>query len=745
MSELGERNVSCNKVLDLMAKGFRSKAIRKMYEVMDEYGDFGLRERLDSARDDYNRMVEYWGNGVQDPGFDNVSERNRKVIADLVSEYTTRAMNTEDSCYLLTLDKIANKKNHSWDWNDVKHKLESLMSDEAVAGLDFDGSGKERLYRLVDKHYEYQKRLFNHTVCLGLLNHDDTELIKQLLASPTVDASDLQMLVTALSLSGCRAFDIRKFEIMAYACRYGVDMKVRQRAIVGLMLTMGYNMFKHYPEQKTILADLLADEEICSQLVELQMQLIYCVKAIDDSGIMTNEIMPNMMKSSKFKITKNGIEEIEEDPMDDILGENSAEKSAEETEQLVDRVNAMRDAGSDLFFLGFSQMKRGPFFNEMANWFIAFNPMHKSVRSLTDGSDGMDLIQMMSNSTPLCDSDKYSFVFVLGEMVRHMPKSMIDQFKATGRFSHNNQPEDKTPTLYRRNYLQSLYRFFKLFKWRNGLLSPFEHYEDGISDGTGYRPTYLFSIEQLFVETDWYNREQPRLSLFMAKNMCEQLRDDLIGSKLKTVDSYEGKMAGAKLMLKLKMPHNAISMLYAALRHKPDSLIAKKLLGRELVDINPAEAARLLLDVVNADESNPQNLYTIALAFFHGQLYEKAMTTLFELEYKYPDNLRVKCLLGVILFLRNDIDRAYPMLQKGIDGYDDTLLCPFALILSCWIKTHSAKEILRLTKEKRISLLGIYVFENSMYREGFFKVIADNGISKEDLDMLGDLSEKLRE
>ena len=86
MTELGKRCVFCNKVLDYLAHGQRSKAIRVMYEVMDKFGDFGLRERLDDARDNYNRMVEYWNNGVKDPDFDDVSERNKRIIADIVSE-----------------------------------------------------------------------------------------------------------------------------------------------------------------------------------------------------------------------------------------------------------------------------------------------------------------------------------------------------------------------------------------------------------------------------------------------------------------------------------------------------------------------------------------------------------------------------------------------------------------------------------------------------------------------------------
>ena len=746
MTELGKRYVICNKVLDYLAHGQRSKAIRVMYEVMDKFGDFGLRERLDAARDDYNRMVEYWNYGVKDPDFDDVSERNKRIIADIVSEYTARAMNTEDSCYLLTLDKLANKKHDSWNWDEVKNKLESLMSEEAVAGLDFVGEGKERLYRLVDEHYEYQKRLFYHTVCLGLLKHDDAELIKQLLASPTVDISDLQVIVTALSLSGCRAFDIRKFDIMAYACRHGADMKVRQRALVGVMLTMGHNMYKLYPEQKDILDDLLADEGICSQLTELQMQLIYCVKAIDDSKIMDKEILPNVIKSSQFRVTKDGFQEIEEDPMDDILGKNTAEKRAEETEQLLGRLKEMHDAGSDLFFYGFSKMKSGPFFDEMVNWFIPYNPMHKYVRGIIDYAEGMTWIDKLTANTAMCDSDRFSLVFVLGEMVKRMPKSMFDSLKSFDNFNLVDTPEDNTPSLYRRHYLQSLFRFFKLFKWSNGLISPFEDYYDSCISDIGYKPTYLFVIVgNIFEGTDWYNREQPRLTLFMSNNLSDQLIHDLKYIHLEPVDSYEGAMAMVKLKMKSGNTDQCISSLYKALRFKPDSLIAKKMLAKALVDINPQESVSLLLDVGEVEKDTPQTLYTFSRAFFNVQLYEKAITTLYELEYRFPDNLRVKNLLGSILFILNDVEKAYHMLKKGVEGEDDSQISQYALILSSWITKHSAEEIKHLAKKYKISLQGLYQSENKKHKDRILKVVADNGIGMEELDMLVDLSEEWSE
>ena len=739
---LGDRNLLCMDALNSLDMGRRTKAIETLYYAMDKYGDFGMREKLDVASDDYKRMQEYWSKGVNDPNFEKVSERNKKNLADIVSEYTTRAMNTEDACYLLTLDRQAKKKNESWEWESVKQRLESLMSDEAVAGLDFNGNGKERIYRIVDEHYEYQKRLFNHTVTLGLLSRDDAELIKQLLSSPTIDVGDQQMIVTALSLSGGRAFDIRKFDIMAYTCTNGADMKVRQRALVGLVLTAGKNMDKIYPAQKEILDRLLADEDIASQLIELQMQLVYCMRAIDDSRMLDNEILPNMVKASNFSFSEDGFKELEEDPMDDILGKNIAEKRTEEAERLLNKMKDMQEAGADMFFTGFAKMKRGPFFEEMANWFIPYSPMHKVVREVVEKAGNNKWVETLIDSCMVCDSDRYSFVVLLGDFLNRLSPSAMESLNSLSEMGTRTPQEDSSPTLYRRNYLQNLYRFFKLFRWRNGLLSPFERYCDQEGCNLSYVSYYLFMFSSLFVKTKWYEKEQPGMLLFMSKNKSKQILNDLEAMAIKGVDSYEGCMSLAKL--KMDMSFFCVNELEKALRYKPDSVIAKKLLAREILDDRPKEASKLLEQVVAVEKDKPQYRYLLALAYFNNNDYEKALPILYELEYKYPDNVRVRTLLGTLLFLLNDIDRAYSVMRKGVDfSTVNSQIVANVYLLLYWIKTHSREEILRLSKEYDISLYGLYDFKygipkvNEILNTAFL-----NGIGKEELCMLTDMLEE---
>ena len=231
----------------------------------------------------------------------------------------------------------------------------------------------------------------------------------------------------------------------------------------------------------------------------------------------------------------------------------------------------------------------------------------------------------------------------------------------------------------------------------------------------------------------------------MSNNLSDQLIHDLKYIHLEPVDSYEGAMAMVKLKMKSGNTDQCISSLYKALRFKPDSLIAKKMLAKALVDINPQESVSLLLDVGKVEKDTPQTLYTFSRAFFNVQLYEKATTTLYELEYRFPDNLRVKNLLGSILFILNDVEKAYHMLKKGVEGEDDSQISQYALILSSWITKHSAEEIKQLAKKYKISLQGLYQSENKKHKDRILKVVADNGIGMEELDMLVDLSEEWSE
>lgn len=739
--ELDERFVKLFYSLFLTGYYGCKGAINDLEANMEEYGDMGMEDTIDAIREDFERLEDYWLRDVKDPCLDKMVNKITVRIANAISEYSSRLLNQEDSCYLLTLKREAGRKGDLWQWSDIRRKLESFISDEALAGLDFDGQGRERLYRIIDEHYEYSKRLFNHLATMGLLGGNDADDIIDLLSSPTVDSSDQQLIVSALTLSGSRAFDINKYRIMAHVCRSGANMMVRQRALVGFVLTQGYCMYKIFPEQKEIFDEVMADDDIASQLVELQMQMVFCMKAMGDSEVLENEIMPEMLKNSPVRIKDGKFEEMDES-MDDILGTNDIEKRTEEVERLMGRLHGMQNSGADIFFKGFSHMKRFPFFNDMVNWFLPFSTSHRSMREVVDMLGGDDFFRMLFSKTSFCDSDRYSFVLALQHVFRQMPAEVFEQLKTSSRCDDMQDVVD-TPTLYRRNYLQGLYRFFKLFKWRNGYFSPFVLiHQDGevfcnSEENISYIPYYLFASNPLFLESEWLKKNLPRLLLFFCKNELEFFYEDLY-VEWPLIDTFEGNMAMAKYLDKIHHCYSGKVLPYykRALELNPQSVVAKKMVAYKSMETEPEQAKRLLFELLESDADNVKLNYNAAKVCYDLGDYKSGLPLLYKLEYMYPDDLKIKYLFGATLVLNGNFDKACAVFDK-VDDYENMGdVCPLCVVAAYWLATRSVAKTIEAVNGKGIVIDNYDLSSEEIKR--YINLLLDNGISHAEYNLMCD-------
>ena len=78
---------------------------------------------------------------------------------------------------------------------------------------------------------------------------------------------------------------------------------------------------------------MLENQTVCEELVQLQQQIIFCINAEKDNQTIQQEIMPDLLKNSNFRVTRNGIEEIEEDALEDILHPDAEDHRIEQMEE----------------------------------------------------------------------------------------------------------------------------------------------------------------------------------------------------------------------------------------------------------------------------------------------------------------------------------------------------------------------------------------------------------------------------
>ena len=490
--------------------------------------------------------------------------------------------------------------------------------------------------------------LFDYIWTARTWNESLAEAFLDILLSPTIDSNDQQTIVSAVMLSAMNAFDANKLSLLLHVYQQSADEAVRQRALVGWVFCLNENGLNLYPEVAELLEQTVAEERCQQELTELQLQLIYCANAEGDRQTIQNEIMPEIMKSSDFRVTGHGIEAVEEDPMEDVLDPDASERRMENVENAMRKIMDMQKQGSDIYFGGFSQMKRFPFFDDICNWFVPFDMNHPVVRRNMKQVRWSGFLRQMLNNNSFCDSDKYSLVFCFNQIMGVMPdkvKEMMDRGEEKFMVEELNMitPETESPAFVRRKYLQSLYRFFKVYPSRSMFRNPFEEKQR-------LMPGYLFFAEKSLAATALgsqccevarflMKRKRMKEASVLLDNFVETQRDDY---------QYIVTKAHALRLIGEKSYYGFASVLYKkALEMKADDEHVISGLARSLFATQDYEKSYELYEQLL--EKHPEKksfMLNSAACLVNMKRYEEALKKLYQLNYNHPEDLNVKRVLA---------------------------------------------------------------------------------------------------
>ena len=194
-------------------------------------------------------------------------------------------------------------------------------------------------------------------------------------------------------------------------------------------------------------------------------QLTYTV-ALDE------EIIPEMMKNAKqLNDPKFRFDESEDPEERNPEWEEWMDKSG-----MNDKIKEMGEwqmAGADVYMSSFAQLKQYPFFHQISHWFYPFDlnlPILSPLKKDFDGS-AFSPLKLIVHSDYFCNSDKYSFALAILGMPQSMRDMSMQQMEEQARM--NEEHRDKLEALMQqkkeakgisRQYIQDLYRFFKLWK-----------------------------------------------------------------------------------------------------------------------------------------------------------------------------------------------------------------------------------------------------------------------------------------
>lgn len=634
---MGTTDIALERMFQQIITGNAGLAIAEAETYLAAWPNPQTAEKLRAIKDEYLLMTGYWTKGVRDPQLEQQYQRLLQRVYVLCANIAV-FRHIKASSYLSMLHINARKPGYRWAMDDIRRELEGFVSDVALLELEPEEQRKQKSRDTYRRHQQYVNALFNYILTSHAWTGGTGEAMQELLLAPTVDSTDQQLLVSAVALSLMNRFDMVKFRLLTNVYRLSADEQVRQRALVGWVLGSDDDFIGVYPEQRTLVADMLRDEAVCSELTELQMQLVYTLNAEKDTTTITKEIMPDLIKNNNFRITRNGLEEIPEDPLEDVLNPDASEQRMERLESSFQRMIDMQKQGADIYFGGFSQMKRFPFFYDISNWLVPFYMQHPDISEFVERAGSSTMLEKMLRRGSFCDSDKYSFVMAFQQVLNHLPdkfKQMVNSGEAM--LGNEIEPEElQSATFMRRSYLMDLYRFFRLFPNRSALCNPF----DTTKSELGF---CLFFTSALFSGTP--------LEVYKPKVTAMLKKQRLNASAMLLLDSFPETM------------HDAQYYLWrgdyaAALRLEPDNERALAGHARELFKAGRHDEAEACYDRLQLLHPKTGYVLNKAVCLVQMEEYEEALRWLYQLNYEHEDDDNVTRVLAWALTCSGKLEQA---------------------------------------------------------------------------------------
>ena len=629
-------------------------------------------DRLHAVRTDYQLMADYWKRGFKDPQLPALYQSLLQRMYVLCSNIS-RNYGIGHSSFLSSIYLRQHMTARDWAPQNIREELETFVSDAAILELEPKHTREAKQRELYSQHEHEMNVLFDHIFTSETWTDGMAAVMEEMILSPTIDTNDQQLIVSAVMLSALEHFDMAKFRMLVHVYEKSSDERVRQRALVGWVLTFDSHLASSiYPEQIDLIHTLLEDENHCKELVELQEQIVFCMNAEQDTQTIQREIMPDLLKNQSFRMTRNGIEEAEEDPMDDILHPGEQERKMEQMEASFQRMVNMQKQGSDIYFGGFSQMKRFTFFNELSNWFMPFYLNHPAVAEVL-GKTGMDrFFHVMVERGPFCNSDKYSFVFAFQQVVNQIPQNMRGMLERGEATMNELASEELESAAYiRRTYLQDLYRFFRLFPQRTAFVNPFDAEEN----------RYLFCADPIFSKTQLEPYFNDIAAFLLKQKRMHEVAKLLVNYGEARRDFQFWMMSGYLAQHHIKellVETDDLQCYVNALTLQPDNERALAGYARALFSKSNYQEALETYDKLLAIHPDKKS-YRLnrAVSLTNLGKYDEALKDLYRLNYESPDDQNVNRVLAWTLVCEGKYeaaDKIYTQLLAGGDVHPDDLL-----------------------------------------------------------------------
>lgn len=453
-----------DRIKELLAQDRLKEALELMGTLLDGVTDWSVRSAFDEVRTSYGYMLQFYRQGAAD--------QSRSM---LYGQLVRRSLLLADDAYraailpysMLLVDQARRARvNRSDTYDEYRTALEHFTE-----ALDISEADAQRA-QTAEKCERTLEDLFTKIWTDGLWTAADREAVNRLLDSPLIEVGYKCMVISAVTLSLLERFDLQKMQLLG-AWSAGVDASVSIRALTGLALAcMKYDaQLKFFPEVAAMLSLMADDEQVVNNIRSINSALLMCGETEKIDRKMRDEIIPTMLRNPK---------------LGSIVSEDDPEELNPEWEKWLEdsgvkdglmEMTELQMEGADIYMSTFSHLKNYPFFKRIHNWFRPFDVNLPEVEQQFAGSKLTDLPigKALLGAGVFCDSDKYSFCFTFGQIPAAQRDMVIEQLTAEVREGMESAVIPGVPEIGQlaRQYVQDLYRFFKIYPRRHEFSDPF--------------------------------------------------------------------------------------------------------------------------------------------------------------------------------------------------------------------------------------------------------------------------------
>lgn len=583
--------------------------------------DWKISGTLSELETNYKYMLHYMFEGVADPERETVYRNLLRSLYELTDDATEELLNTESSNIFYEKYRANAQKNNSlaeYQFQ-LKDTLDSLSLADLIEDIE---EKKNRKRELSVKRERIGSDIFNSIFVSLRANDEDVSNYLSFIDNLDLSVREKCLFLSALSMSLFHRFDAKKVQILMHAATSD-NMQLRARAIVGLVIVMQmYDIrWSLYPELQNQLDILSENQDFRKAILRTIIQLIRSRETEQISKKIREEILPEMMKINNLAGRKLNMEELMGDT--DFSEKNPEwQKELEESglgKKLQEYSNLQME-GADVFHSTFSGLKSFPFFSEMGNWFLPFDPSYSEFVSFFPEDNSNNLLKTaILDSGHMCNSDKYSFCLSLLQISPTQREMMMGKMGAESEEIKQLQKEAQAmnPTIddevISNQYIQDLYRFFKLYPYRNGFFDIFKlslNFYDKksiaplISDIDSMKKIALYCFDKNnFKEAlDIFNRlveiDNQSDNIWQKIGYCKQMLNDQSGALdaylqadlLKPNNSWIIKRI-AQLYRTLKKPELSLDYYKKAAKLSPDNISTELNIGHCYLELGDYEQA----------------------------------------------------------------------------------------------------------------------------------------------------------